>query len=251
MKGLINLGSTCYFNSALQCLLQTPILANTFLKTDYTGNCQIVYEYQNVVRNFWKNDDPRPLDVSKLLNLFREKFKQFEPGYQHDAQEAVLCLVDALDTKFTTFEMIQETVCKSEKTRIFPTMTMYTGVLDGSERWCGIENFEDSKGETHALAATRTLFWKLPKVLILSLTVKTVVTLEEDLDLSKWLHPESIETKTTYKLFATCVHSGSQNGGHYAAFTRHKGQWYLKDDDAVSKVDSYPKTCGHHIMFFK
>jgi ubiquitin C-terminal hydrolase len=147
--------------------------------------------------------------------------------------------------------MIQETVCRAEKTRSFPVMTMYTGVLEGMEKWCGIENFEDSKGVTHSVAATRTLFWTLPKVLILSLTVKTVVTLEEDLDLTKWLHPESTECKTHYKLFATCIHSGSQNGGHYSAFTKHRDQWYFKDDDAVSKVDSYPKTCGHHIMFFK
>lgn len=251
MKGLLNLGCTCYFNSALQCLLQTPILTNTFLSTPYTGNCQFINEYQAVVRDFWKNEDPRPLNVGKLLNLFRERFKQFEPGYQHDAQEATLCILDALDTKCTTFEMIQETVCRAEKTRSFPVMTMYTGVLEGMEKWCGIENFEDSKGVTHSVAATRTLFWTLPKVLILSLTVKTVVTLEEDLDLTKWLHPESTECKTHYKLFATCIHSGSQNGGHYSAFTKHRDQWYFKDDDAVSKVDSYPKTCGHHIMFFK
>ena len=163
-----------------------------------------------------------------------------------------MCLLDVLDTPVTKFEMIQETACKAERTRIFPKMTMYTGLLDGIERWCGIENFEDSKGVTHPLAATRTLFWTLPKILILSLTVKTVVTLEEDLDIAKWVHCESKDrNRTKYKLFATCIHSGSQNGGHYSAFTKHRDQWYLKDDDAVSKVDSYPKTCGHHIMFFK
>ena len=188
MKGLRNLGSTCYFNSALQCLLQVPVLSNTFLRSPYTGNCQFIHEYQNVVRDFWDKTNQQPLNVSKFLGVFQKRFKQFEPGYQHDAQEAIICILDALDTKCTTFEMIQETACKSERTRSFPKMTMYTGVLEGSERWCGIENFEDSKGVTHSLAATRTLFWTLPKVFILSLTVKTIVTLEENLDLSKWVH---------------------------------------------------------------
>jgi ubiquitin C-terminal hydrolase len=147
--------------------------------------------------------------------------------------------------------MIQETICPSEKVKSFETMTMYIGLLDGMEKWCGIQDYEDSKGTRHAAAATRTLFWTLPKIFVLSLSVKTVVNLEEELDLSKWLHPDSKETKTKYTLFATCIHTGSQYGGHYSAYTKYKGQWYFKDDDAVSRVDSYPKTCGHHVMFFK
>lgn len=239
------MGCTCYFSSALQCLLHTPLLI------EETSNCEFINEYQSVYRDFWHPE--KSVSFLKFLELFRNKFKQFVPGFQHDAQEAILCIIDALDSKVTSFEMIQETVCSSEKVKSFEKMTMYIGVINGMEKWCGIQDYEDSKGVRHAAAATRTLFWSVPTVFILSLSTKTVVNLEEDLDLSPWIHQESPHKikPAKYKLFATCIHTGSQHGGHYSAYTKYGDQWYFKDDDAVSRVDSYPKTCGHHVMFFK
>jgi len=253
MKGLFNLGNTCYFNSALQCLLQTPIITNTYLKYPYIGTSEFTQEYQNIVRKFWTDKDPKPLNVLKLINLFRGRFKQFTPGWPQDAQEATICILDILDVPFTKFDLIQETVCPFERTKHIEKMVVYTGLLEGTEKWASIENFEDSNGTTHPIAATRTLFWTLPKVFILSLTVKMEITLGESLDLLPYMHPESPDKlkQTKYELYATCIHQGSQNGGHYAALTKHKGQWYLKDDDAVSKVIEFPNKCGHYVMFFK
>ena len=94
MRGLPNIGSTCYFNTAVQCLAHVPCLTNTLLRKPYEGHCVLTREFSRLVYNLWSEDgqpDPRP-----LLLAFRTRFPSFDPG-QHDAQEAFLCLVDALE----------------------------------------------------------------------------------------------------------------------------------------------------------
>jgi pimeloyl-ACP methyl ester carboxylesterase len=71
MTGIPNFGNTCYFNSALQCLLQIPQLSNYFITADdYTGPCEITREYQKVVRSAWTSKTDRFIDVRPLLGLY-------------------------------------------------------------------------------------------------------------------------------------------------------------------------------------
>ena len=97
MKGLDNLGNTCYFNTAMQCLLQVPQLSNFLILKEYTGNCEFTNEYQKTVRNVWLNKDRSSETPEKLLHLFRQKFTQFNNTNQQDCQEAMLCILDILD----------------------------------------------------------------------------------------------------------------------------------------------------------
>ena len=52
-----------------------------------------------------------------------------------------------------------------------------------------------------------------------------------------------------YRLIASVVHMGNQHGGHYTSFTKHRGVWYYKDDDVVSKRD-FVKRAGHYILVY-
>ena len=54
MKGIYNEGNTCYFASALQCLMQTPCLTNYILKNPYGGPREITKEYVNLVTLNWR-----------------------------------------------------------------------------------------------------------------------------------------------------------------------------------------------------
>ena len=247
MKGIPNFGNTCYFNSALQCLLQIPQLSNYFIDTDYTGPCEITREYQKVVRSAWTSKSDRFIDVRPLLGLFRTRFSQFANGDQQDAQEALMCMIDVLEPivkPMINCVLVQETVFPGGKKIIQDETTVVTVApkedietsLKNMTKWHTIENYEDDAGKVWNVAATRTTFEKFPSIFIVSTTHKTTLTVQENL-----AHLE---------LFASCVHVGNQRGGHYMAYTKHKGQWYLKDDLTCAKTP-FPGTSGHCILFYK
>ncbi len=247
MKGIPNFGNTCYFNSALQCLLQIPRLSNYLILTDYTGPCEFIREYQKIVRIAWTSKTHRYIDTRSILQIFRTRFFQFNNSDQQDAQEALMCMMELLEPimkPIVTCKLSQETVCPSGKTIIkdetsmlslAPKETIEESLKDFSD-WHTIENYEDNDGKVWNVAATRTIIEEFPKVFIVSLSHKQTIQVSERIG--------------SLELFASCVHVGSQRGGHYMAYTKHKGKWYLKDD--LTCVESpFPETSGHCILFYK
>lgn len=261
MKGLYNLGNTCYFNSALQCMLQTPQLSNFLILNEYTGDCEFTKEYQNIVREIWVKQTT-VADPSKLLGIFKQKYKQFDNRNQHDSQEAFLCILDILDKSLnevirTLFYGVnsQETICKSGKSIrsedfnisiLLPKDGENTiiDILKSSQKWNGIKDYVDNEGKTWNVAATRTLYSKLPIILVFSIQMyglKKKINFYEHLKINDF----------DYELYATSNHQGSVNGGHYVAFTKHKDTWYLKDDALVHELKEFPTSDYHYLAFYK
>ena len=258
MKGTVNLGNTCYFSSILQCLLQIPQLSNYFLLESYKGPCEFTQEYQNNVIRMWKNKEN--INPHKLLKIFKKKYTQFDNGDQHDSQEAFLCIIDILEKSLSDFiktlvygENTQETICKSGKSIkkenfniiiLFPNDEHFhiNDLLKNSQKWNGIKDYEDNDGKIWNVAATRVIATKLPVLLVFSFRMyerKIKIQLEDEIELSG----------TRYRLIATSNHQGSMRGGHYIAFTKHKGAWYLKDDEMVMKHE-IPMLEYHYMAFY-
>jgi ubiquitin C-terminal hydrolase len=273
MKGLQNFGNTCYFNSVLQCILQVPQLSNYLIKTEL-DNSEFLLEYQKFVKKFWLDKTNSIEDHSKILNIFKTHYPQFNNMNQHDCQETLLFLFNLFEkdnkkliNKIFYFNLIQETICPSEKSKkgektnihmLFPDKDKSTieEIISINQKWNVLEGYIDSKNNKHNVASTRTLYWTCPKVLIFSIKMydsKYRVTLPEILDINPYIHQDSpIKNKAKkYYLFAMCSHMGSTRGGHYVAYTKHREQWYLKDDTSCCKVDDINLCDYFYIVMYK
>jgi len=106
LVGLANLGNTCYMNAALQCLINTPALADFFLrcpahvqskKEDDEGQVRVsmakAFAKLILDAQSQKGGYIAPLSVLHALKSARPAFRGFQ---QHDSQEFLRCFMDLL-----------------------------------------------------------------------------------------------------------------------------------------------------------
>ena len=226
------------------------------IKNKYKGNCEFTLEYRKFTRYFWVNKDEKSLNTEKLLKLFRIKFKRFDNAHEHDAHEALVCIIDILETSIPVVK--QMFYGKLSKDVIYP------GGKSQSEETMGplmltchkncsldvliedhlsdtvLEGYTDDAGKTYNVAVIKQTISKKPPILIFCINMfvsKHNIKVPHQID--------------KYDLYACCVHMGNTKGGHYITFTKHKGKWYLKDDDMVREVDSPPDSGPFYLCMYK
>lgn len=101
MKGLPNANNTCYFNAMVQCLAYSPNLANYLMHATVDqdtcakkkGACALSLALARFVCDYWTapGDDADP---TELFAAFQKACRGFPRGQQHDAHEAMVCVLD-------------------------------------------------------------------------------------------------------------------------------------------------------------
>ena len=102
--GLINIGNTCFMNSALQSLSNLFPFTNYFLSGSYEKEInkknklgtagKLSKEYHSILENLWMGKDAfRPKSFKALISKIAPQFEGYQ---QHDAQELLMYLLDGL-----------------------------------------------------------------------------------------------------------------------------------------------------------
>jgi ubiquitin C-terminal hydrolase len=254
MRGFLNLGNTCYFNTAIQCLLHIPVLSNYFLQIGYTGDCEFTQLYTKLVQFYWISQEKGLVHLGPLMTQFFKHFPRFENREPHDTQEAILCVIDILERSCPDIKQwfygkkTQETIWPGGKTQsqedfgihlVTSQGTDLAAMLTKSADWNVIENFEDTEGRVHNVATTRMVFSKLPQVLMISFDRKSHIQVIEKILIDTY----------EYDLIASAVHLGVQCDGHYVSFVKHEDVWYYINDDVVNEA-TLPETAGHYVLVY-
>ena len=103
--GLINLGNTCFMNSALQCLSNTPKLTKYFLTETYLKELnpktdhEVSKSYHELLKVLWLSEETdigESISPANFRGVFIGYAKQFSNYGQHDAQEFLIYLLDKI-----------------------------------------------------------------------------------------------------------------------------------------------------------
>lgn len=247
MRGLWNLGNSCWFNTAVQCLAHVPPLTKHLFEVDLSNSpCEITREYQKVVKQLFVKGKTDPVSPSDLFGAFKVRFPQFADMKQHDAQEAILYFIDVFEgslgkefiTNLFNGEETQVTEWpsggRSERPNTFTTLLLdvtepcrLQDLLKDRNEPIFIENYTDESGTTHEKASVQTRVSRWPKFTNFSFSMY------------EYKFPVEIPFEFEgLKLFACVLHQGHRNGGHYALLVRRYDKWYIKDDEKIMEVPS-------------
>ena len=105
-----------------------------------------------------------------------------------------------------------------------------------------LTDYMDDSGNKYMCSVLKTSTTHVPPVCVFCFNMylqKVAVQIPENLIING-MH---------YDLYALCEHVGNRNHGHYRAYIKVGGKWWLKDDDVSIEKVPHLTNCFYFCMF--
>lgn len=102
LRGLLNLGSTCFMNCIFQALTHTPLLQRFFLSGRHDCDAMpmcLVCEMSSLFKEFYSGE-PGPISLHRVLHLIWNQARHLAGYEQQDAHEFFIATLDLLHHHF-------------------------------------------------------------------------------------------------------------------------------------------------------
>lgn len=257
MKGIQNIGNSCYLNSALQLLFNSDNFCKLLKGT----------ELYNEMLNF-HSKDTNIFNPRNIKSIVDRKTTIFRGSTQQDSSEFILFLFDIVSSEqLNNCFGIQTNIsikckmmrCLQESSHIETNLLLFLPITsdlsDSYRQYKSNERLENDSAyqcdncneKTVGRKRTVTAKWSPNLIIVLKRFDNMMRKDERDI-----LIP--LEWRHGYKLKGGIIHRGSFNGGHYIyyGYNNTTNQWFIANDSSINIIDiNNSITSQSYILYYE
>ena len=249
-KGIDNIGNSCYLNCVIQALISSPQL-NSFI-CNASDRSKWTFIWETILNNF---------NIDGMSKMFLSSLP-FKPGYQEDASEALLAVLDNFeqdldDIKKLYYQRIRKRyICEQcefmhfQKDDYQVIFNIYSNLSNKKTFKHNLISQNDvvhykcpKCNSTTAKCSSELVY--IPEVFFVQFNTKEdkykYFPLEFDIILT--------QGKVKYKIAAQVEHYGSAERGHYKGVFQRKDGVFSINDSHVSNGKFAPNNAVYFVMY--